>query len=108
MRQDETGQPSERPPPVRTYTNPVYGGYFADPFLWQHQGVYYAVGTGAREAAGETADLAPGAPDAGGPGRGEVFPLLRSDDFVTWRQVGSALVRADPALGHSFWAPEVA
>src|SRR3954447_15978118 len=88
-------------PAARTYTNPVYPDYFADPFVWEHRGVYYAVGTGAREAAGDVAA-------AGPPGRGRVFPLLRSDDFVTWRPLGAALVRPDPALGHSFWAPEVA
>ena len=37
-----------------------------------------------------------------------VFPLLRSDDFVTWHAVGGALVRPDAALGDTFWAPEVA
>ena len=35
---------------LKTYTNPVYPGYFADPFVWQYQGVYYAIGTGAAEA----------------------------------------------------------
>lgn len=36
-----------------------------------------------------------------------VFPLLRSDDFVTWHAAGRALLRPDPALGEEFWAPEV-
>lgn len=77
------------------YSNPVYPGYFADPFVWQHEGRWYAVGTGAAEsgngAAGE-----------------RVIPVLVSDDFVSWRQLESALVRPAHALGHSFWAPEVA
>jgi beta-xylosidase len=81
---------------ARTYTNPVHAGYFADPFVFRHEGTFYAVGTGATEAEGEV--------DAGG----LVFPLLRSDDFVTWTGIGSALVRPDPALGDTFWAPEVA
>lgn len=85
---------------TRTYTNPVYAGYFADPFVWEWQGTYYAVGTGEREAAGEAA--------GGDAARPDVFPLLRSDDFVTWRPVGDALIRPDPVLGSSFWAPEVA
>ncbi len=83
---------------VRTYTNPVYDGYFADPFVWQVEGRYYAVGTGALEAAGAADELADG----------RVFPLLRSDDFVTWRRAGNVLERPDPGLGHTFWAPEVA
>jgi beta-xylosidase len=83
---------------MSTYTNPVCPGYFADPFVWQHEGVYYAIGTGKAEAAGTTAAEEPR----------RVFPLLRSDDFVTWHAAGRALVRPDPALGYSFWAPEVA
>jgi beta-xylosidase len=77
-----------------TYTNPVYSGYFADPFVWQHEGVYYAIGTGAAEAEGESTV--------------QVFPLLRSEDFVTWELTGKALQRPDAALGDNFWAPEVA
>jgi beta-xylosidase len=83
---------------ARTYTNPVYDAYFADPFAWQHEGVYYAVGTGATEAGGHVDET----------GQTRVFPLLRSDDFVNWRFVHRALVRPDPALGEDFWAPEVA
>ncbi len=79
----------------RTYTNPVYSGYFADPFAWKHDGVYYAIGTGAAEAEGEAGD-------------GRVFPLLRSDDFAHWSFVGNALIRPDSSLGNNFWAPEVA
>ena len=32
------------------YRNPVYPEYFADPFVWKHDGIYYAVGTGVVEA----------------------------------------------------------
>ena len=71
----------------RTYTNPVYDGYFADPFVWKHAGVYYAVGTGRLEADGHAA--------------ARVFPLLRSDNLVDWRPVGGALERPDPALGRA-------
>lgn len=90
-----------------TYTNPVYRGYFADPFVWKHQGVYYAIGTGAKEAEGEVDEIAS---TTGVKSTGElrVFPLLRSDDFLTWHFAGNALVRPDPALGDNFWAPEVA
>jgi len=41
-----------------TYTNPVYKGYFADPFVWEYQGVYYAIGTGAKEAEGQVDEIA--------------------------------------------------
>jgi beta-xylosidase len=82
----------------RTYTNPVYPHYFADPFVWEHGGTYHAVGTGPAEAIGAVGE----APIP------TVFPLLRSSDFVTWHATGSALLRPDPALGGDFWAPEVA
>jgi beta-xylosidase len=81
-----------------TYTNPVYKGYFADPFVWEFEGVYYAIGTGAAEAEGMVDEIA----------KLRVFPLLRSFDFVTWDFVDNALLRPDPSLGDNFWAPEVA
>ena len=71
---------------------PVHDGYFADPFAWRHGDAWFAVGTGPAERA----------PD------GMVFPLLRSDDFASWRPQGRALVAPDPAVGDTFWAPEVA
>jgi beta-xylosidase len=83
---------------ARTYTNPVYPGYFADPFVWEHGGRYYAVGTGGVEAHGEVDET----------GAGRVFPLLTSDDLVQWQFVHRALVRPDPSLGDDFWAPEAA
>jgi beta-xylosidase len=78
------------------YKNPVYGEYFADPFVWRHGDEYWAVGTG---ASGEA---------PGGEAGPSVFSVLRSADFVTWRAVGKALVRPSPELGDTFWAPEVA
>ncbi len=72
------------------YANPVYTHYFADPFAWRHEGVYYAVGTG------------PKSPN------GMRFPLLRSEDLVHWQPMGHALVPVDPSLGDDYWAPEVA
>ncbi|MBD2091327.1 family 43 glycosylhydrolase [Microcoleus sp. FACHB-1515] len=83
---------------VRTYTNPVYSGYFADPFVWQHEGIYYAIGTGEPEAEGAVQDVH----------KQPVFPLLRSEDFVTWQFAGNALQRPDADLGTHFWAPEIA
>lgn len=71
----------------RTYTNPVYADYMADPFVLRHEGRYYAYGT-----AEMCAD-------------GRAFPVLQSDDLVTWTGVGGALT---PIRDGSYWAPEVA
>jgi GH43 family beta-xylosidase len=83
---------------MRSYQNPVYPTYFADPFVWRTGGGYCAIGTGREEAAGAVAPS----------GKASVFPLLSSPDLVTWRAAGRALVRPDPRLGDTFWAPEVA
>src|SRR5947207_1397045 len=80
--------------PRQTHLNPVYGSYFADPFVWQHEGVYYAIGTGAAEACGQTV--------------GKIFPILQSTDFFQWQFASSAMVRPQPDLGDTFWAPAVA
>lgn len=74
--------------------SPVYPGYFADPFVWQHDGVYYAIGTGEAEANGHVT--------------GGVFPLLRSQDLAEWSFIGKALQRPAAELGTNFWAPEIA
>lgn len=75
------------------YRNPVYAGYFADPFVLRHAGVYYAYGTAERAE-----------PD------GRRFPLLASDNLAEWRYLGGALT--PPAEGQegltAYWAPEVA
>src|SRR5689334_12592853 len=73
---------------------PVGDEYFADPFVWRHEDRYWAVGTGASEAAGAAAPM--------------VFPLRTSRDLLVWHDAGHALVRPDAALGDAFWAPEVA
>jgi beta-xylosidase len=83
---------------MTNYTNPVYSDYFADPFVWQHQGVYYAIGTGLTEAVGQVDEIH----------QRRVFPVLWSDNLVNWQFAGNALIRPDPALGDNFWAPEVA
>ncbi len=82
---------------MESYQNPVFSEYFADPFVWRSGSEYFAVGTGPAEAGGA----------AGEPGQASVFPLLCSRDLVHWRRAGKALVRPDPALGDTFWAPEV-
>jgi beta-xylosidase len=73
-----------------TYTNPVFQGYFADPFVLRDDGVYYAYGTD---------------PDNDGDG---VFEVLRSDDLVSWTSLGYALPRIDDPDAQDYWAPEVA
>ena len=75
---------------------PVYAGYFADPFAWRSGEAYYVIGTGQTEAEGGT-DKAM-----------NVFPMLRSRDFVSWEFIGHALKRPDASLGNNFWAPAVA
>ncbi|GAA6620328.1 glycoside hydrolase family 43 protein [Scytonema sp. NUACC26] len=92
---------------TRTYINPVYKGYFADPFVWKYQDVYYAIGTGAAEAEGQIDEISD-ATSTGSTNNLCVFPLLRSFDFLNWHFVGNALKRPDSALGDNFWAPEVA
>lgn len=73
-----------------TYSNPVYAGALADPFVLRHAGAYYAYGTGNQTEAD-----------------GRHFPVLRSDDFAQWHFVGGALVpwSREPM---AYWAPEVA
>lgn len=78
-----------------TYTNPVHGDYFADPFVFAVDDHFVAIGTGREEAEGEAS--------------GErVFALLRSTDLVSWHPAGRALGRPDPVLGDTYWAPEIA
>jgi len=76
------------------HLNPVYGGYFADPYVWKVRDTYWAIGTGESEACGHTV--------------GKVFPIIQSADFFQWQFASGALVRPDPKFGTNFWAPEVA
>lgn len=73
---------------TNTYTNPVYPGYMADPFVLAHDGAFYAYGT------------------AGRPLTDRQFPVLRSVDLVNWDEMGGALVTPPDLI--EFWAPEVA
>jgi GH43 family beta-xylosidase len=76
-----------------TYHNPIYQGYFADPFAFRYEGAYYAIGTGP-SAFSDDADRA--------------FPMLRSDDLVHWKPLPNALDRLDAHFGDDYWAPEIA
>jgi len=73
---------------ARWYRNPVYDGYFADPFVLRLEDHYVAYGTGS------VVD-------------GRAFEVLTSPDLVTWTRVGGALEPIDDALGTDCWAPEV-
>lgn len=72
------------------YQNPVWPGYFADPFVLRVGQTYYAYGTGPCDV-----------PD-------RQFPVLCSSDLIHWESLGGALVPLRNAVPGSYWAPEVA
>ena len=74
---------------MKTYMNPVWPGYFADPFVLKTKGEYWAYGTG------------PGVD-------GKEIPILHSKDLVVWHPAGAALQPPEHLIGGAFWAPEVA
>ncbi|HVM31003.1 MAG TPA: glycoside hydrolase family 43 protein [Candidatus Limnocylindrales bacterium] len=74
----------------KTYINPVYDGYFADPFVLRHRTGYYAYGTNDRVDATHA------------------FEVLRSDDLVSWSSLGRALPAVEGLRACDHWAPEVA
>ena len=74
---------------MAAFTNPVFPGVFADPFVLRHEGAYHAFGTG------------PGS-------EGRVFPTLRSEDFARWEPGPAALVPPEGWEDGDYWAPEVA
>ena len=72
----------------RTYCNPVYDGYFADPFVLRSGDRYLAYGTGS------VVD-------------GLAFEVLESEDLASWRRRGGAVRPVAADLGADYWAPEV-
>ena len=71
--------------PRTTYCNPVFEGYFADPYVLRVGEEYVAYGTGSAV-------------------EGRVFEILTSPDLVHWTSAGGALPVIDaapvlPALG---------
>ena len=70
-------------------SNPVYDGYFADPFVLALEDGYVAYGTGA------IVD-------------GRAFEVLRSGDLERWTRVGGALEPLGEPWATDYWAPEVA
>lgn len=77
------------------YQNPVWPGYFADPFVFAHRGEYFAYGTGD----GLEYDDA---------GTARAFRILRSRDLVGWQPAGAALEMPPEQADQAFWAPEFA
>jgi hypothetical protein len=68
-------------------TNPVLAGDHPDPTIVRAGGAFYASATGASWA--------------------PIFPVFRSTDLVTWRQVGAVLPTAPRWAAGNFWAPEL-
>ena len=72
-----------------TYSNPVWDGYMADPFVLKHSGEYWAYGTSDKQRDGRW------------------FPILHSVDLAHWEYMGGALEPLGKSDGTAFWAPEV-
>ena len=72
-----------------TYSNPVWDGYLADPFVLRHNGEYWAYGTSDRQRDGRW------------------FPVLHSTDLASWDYVSGALAPLRDPEGTAYWAPEV-
>lgn len=81
-------------PQFLSYSNPVWDGYCADPFVLRHEGIYYAYGTGS-DSGNYTLE-------------GRHFVLLRSLDLVHWEFVGGAIEPKPGFEKADHWAPEVA
>lgn len=74
----------------RTYSNPVWSGYLADPFVLRADGVFVAVGTGPGEGA-------------------QSLVAATSPDLVTWEPLGDLLAPEEvPGAATHLWAPEIA
>jgi beta-xylosidase len=73
----------------RTYLNPVWDGYMADPFVLKHNGEYWAYGTSDQQR------------------NGRWFPILHSEDLTQWDFIGGALEPLINPQGTAYWAPEV-
>ncbi len=78
-----------------TYRNPVWPGYFADPFVLRWRGEYFAYGTA--ETLERTAS-----------GAARAFKILRSRDLAHWEPAGAALELSGDESTRAYWAPEVA
>lgn len=77
------------------YTNPVWPGYFADPFVLRVGDTYYAYGTGT-ELDRDRRD------------RPAAFSVLRSTTLTHWEHIGGVLPTRPGEEARAYWAPEVA
>lgn len=82
--------------------NPVWPGYFADPFVLRWRDEYFAYGTG------ETLERAATPRGSDGPDEARAFRILRSRNLARWEPAGAALPVPAERAGDAFWAPEVA
>src|SRR4051812_37251668 len=80
-----------------SYTNPVWAGYFADPFVLRWNSDYFAYGTSESPREHERNGANP-----------SVFEILCSQNLVDWTPAGAALVASQEDIRNAFWAPEVA
>lgn len=79
-----TSQPAPMEQPAATFSNPVWNQNFPDPFILEHEGLFYAYATHK-------------GPDG--------FQLLTSTDLVNWKQEGGV---GKPEWSNAqLWAPEV-
>ena len=85
---------------------PVYGNYFADPYVWKFNREYYAVGTGPVIPSDHA--VAEDMTSAKINGEESAFPILHSKNFCDWKSIGGALRVPVPLKGGEFWAPETA
>lgn len=81
------------------YSNPLWNGYCADPFILHHGDFYYAYGTHYTPANG--------APSHCTPIDEKHFVLLRSRNLASWECLGGTLEVAKSARELAHWAPEV-
>lgn len=95
MRRQMSTATLTRETPALSWKNPVWPGYFADPFVLRWRGEYFAYGTAA------VAQLQDD-------GSALVFSILRSADLIAWEPAGFAFRAAAGESNWAFWAPEVA
>ena len=76
-----------------SYSNPVWDGYCADPFVLKHEDFYYCYGTSYGK------NPLP---------EGRKFVCLRSPDLANWELLGGALQPLEEDKNGDYWAPEVA
>jgi len=77
----------------KSFNNPVYSGYLADPFCWRTGDFYYAIGTRGGSSTNDP--------------RRDV-PMIKSRDLQHWENVGQVLELPPEEQGGAVWAPETA